>query len=119
MVQCGEEVTKEVERYKSCLSQMFSNSEQGALFVETVNDAGNRRRHAHIDVLPVERSIIESGEVQMFFQQAFMTSGEEWSHQKKVIELSASKPLHKVIPRDFPYCRYIDSFIHSIIHSIY
>ena len=73
----GEGVTRELERFKSCLVNMFAQQGQGVAFLETAIHGGGGREeggggrvskhHAVIDVIPFEKGM--DGEIEMFFRQ--------------------------------------------------
>lgn len=70
----GEGVARELERFKSCLVNMFEQTGQGVAFMETAlhsggGDTGGRisKYHTVIDVIPFEDGM--DADIQMFFKQ--------------------------------------------------
>lgn len=97
---CEEEVSIELERYKGCLRSMFKRQGKTAFFLETALKLTSHP-HAHIDVVPIENDVVE--ECKMFFREALTSCDEEWSTNRKVVQLSESKPLQRAVPPHFPY----------------
>jgi hypothetical protein len=71
----GEGVSRELDRFKSCLVSMFEHTGQGVAFMETALHAGGAggeggrisRYHTVIDVIPFEDGM--EADIEMFFKQ--------------------------------------------------
>lgn len=143
----GQNLLKELERFKSCLSIMFERLGQGVIFMETAihsnisnnsssNNSSNSgdsgsvytsfninetqripKYHTIIEVLPFELGL--ENDIYMSFYQSFQTSGEEYStHQKQIFQINTNKKLQKLIPNSFPYIAVEWSTISKVTNDI-
>jgi len=99
-LQADEEVTLEIERYKSCLRRLFEADGKIPLFVET-SCHHSKSPHACIDVIPIKAGL--ESDARMYFTEAFNNCDEEWAQHKKLIYVTTDRPLKNAIPKHFPY----------------
>ena len=104
-LQLEEDAAEELARFKQSLTRMFEEQGLVVLFLETA--VGRKHAHAVIDVVPVPRDV--AGDAAGFFKQAMLDADDEFKSQhKKLIELTAERPLRRAIPRHFSYVMYSD-----------
>ncbi|CAK7338332.1 unnamed protein product [Dovyalis caffra] len=95
-------VWEEIRNFKKCLIMMFSKQEKDLVFLETVINLSQQRRHCLIECIPLPREIAK--QAPLYFKKAIDEAEDEWSqhNSKKLIDTS-EKGLRGSIPKDFPY----------------
>lgn len=96
--QCQEEVMIEVSRFKSCLRRLCEESKLYIIFAEAAVQF-SKMPHCSIDCIPVE----DDKEVMTSFHDAFLSSGEDFTQQTKLIDLRSDRQLHRAVPAHFEY----------------
>ncbi|CAM9665775.1 unnamed protein product [Choristocarpus tenellus] len=73
------------------------------VFLETGGKSGSSAaRHCYIEAVPVPRSAALDSP--MYFRQALMEAGEEWSTHKKIIKVDPNRGgVLRAVPKGFPY----------------
>jgi len=67
IISCDNETITDIERLKSCISDMFHNElDKSILFIETAIHF-NHHPHAYIDIIPIERGL--EAEATMYFRE--------------------------------------------------
>jgi len=94
-----EDTYDELNRWKAALHAMYAAEGEDVLFLETATHLGARRRHARIDVVPMDKEI--AFDAPLFFRKA-MSEAEEWTTNRQLID-TAGKGLRGSIPVGFPY----------------
>ena len=116
-LQLEEDAAEELARFKHSLTRMYNGQGLVALFLETAVGLKGRQAHAVIDVVPVPRDV--AGDAAGFFKQAMLDADDEFKAQhKKIIELTADRPLRRAIPRHFSYVSYSDSNGAGLAHIV-
>jgi hypothetical protein len=97
--EADEDTYDELNRWKAALHGMYAAEGEDVLFLETAVHLGARRRHARIDVVPMDKEI--AFDAPLFFRKA-MTEAEEWTTNRQLVD-TAGKGLRGSIPVGFPY----------------
>uniref|UniRef100_A0A452TU81 CWF19-like protein 2 n=1 Tax=Ursus maritimus TaxID=29073 RepID=A0A452TU81_URSMA len=94
-----EDVWEEIQMFRKSLVKMFEDKGLDCVFLETHM---GMRKHCHMvyECVPLPREVGEMAPI--YFKKAIMESDEEWSMNKKLIDLS-SKDIRKSVPRGLPY----------------
>eukprot|EP00250_Pteridium_aquilinum_P011959 c20417_g1_i1 orf=100-2475(+) len=97
-----EDVWEELRNYKKCLLQMFAKQDKDVLFMETVINLAQQRRHCLIECIPLPPNVAK--QAPLYFKKAIDEAEDEWSQHnaKKLIDTS-EKGLRGCIPKNFPY----------------
>ncbi|GAB1293834.1 CWF19-like protein 2 [Apodemus speciosus] len=94
-----EDIQEEIKMFRKSLVKMFEDKELDCIFLET-NMGLKKHYHMVYECIPLPK---EAGDVApIYFKKAIMESDEEWSMNKKLIDLS-SKDIRKSVPRGLPY----------------
>ncbi|OMO54764.1 hypothetical protein CCACVL1_27586 [Corchorus capsularis] len=95
-------VWDEIRNFKKCLIMMFAKQDKELVFLETVMNLAQQRRHCMIECIPLPREI--ASEAPSYFRKAIDEAEDEWSQHnaKKLIDTS-EKGLRSSIPKNFPY----------------
>ncbi|KAF3199455.1 hypothetical protein TWF106_003779 [Orbilia oligospora] len=85
-LECDDDEWEEIRNFMKCLIRMYHDQGQDVIFYENASSP-HRKRHAAIEVIPLP---LEQGELApAFFKEAFLSSDEEWSQHKKVIDTAS------------------------------
>lgn len=79
---------------------MFNEQGQGVIFMETVL-ALRQHRHTAIEVIPVPYGVYEDAPA--YFKESILSSGEEWSQHKKLIDTTSRGGFRRAMVKDLPY----------------
>ncbi|NXD10361.1 C19L2 protein, partial [Nothocercus nigrocapillus] len=85
--------------FRKALVKMFEAMELDCVFLET-NMSMKKRYHMVYECIPLPREVGDMAPI--YFKKAIMESDEEWSMNKKLIDLS-SKDVRKSVPKGLPY----------------
>ena len=89
LLECDDDEWEELRNFMKCLTRMYHAQGRGVLFYENAA-APDRRLHAALMAVPLPPAVAETAPA--YFREAFMSSDEEWSQHKKVIDtLKAAK----------------------------
>ena len=94
-----EEVYEDIETQKRFLIDKFSAIRRRVIFVECFRSS-NKFFHMSVECIPVRKSAFT--EAPMFFKKAIMESEEEWSMNKKLVDLK-NNDVRKTIPKGLSY----------------
>ncbi|GAV71200.1 CwfJ_C_2 domain-containing protein/CwfJ_C_1 domain-containing protein [Cephalotus follicularis] len=110
-------VWEEIRNFKKCLIMMFSKQEKELVFLETVMELAQQRRHCLIECIPLPREIAK--QAPLYFKKAIDEAEDEWSQHnaKKLIDTS-DKGLRGSIPKDFPYFHVEFGLSKGFVHVI-
>ncbi|NXK31076.1 C19L2 protein, partial [Piprites chloris] len=86
-------------RFRNALVKMFEAKDLDCVFLET-NMSMKKRYHMVYECIPLPKEVGDMAPI--YFKKAIMESDEEWSMNKKLIDLS-SKDVRKSVPKGFPY----------------
>ncbi|KAM6172605.1 CWF19-like protein 2 [Erethizon dorsatum] len=94
-----EDIWEEIQMFRKSLVKMFEDKGLDCLFLET-NMSMKKQCHMVYECIPLPKEVGDMAPV--YFKKAIMESDEEWSMNKKLIDLS-SKDIRKSVPRGLPY----------------
>ncbi|NXY32672.1 C19L2 protein, partial [Pomatorhinus ruficollis] len=85
--------------FRNALVKMFEAKDLDCVFLET-NMSMKKRYHMLYECIPLPKEVGDMAPI--YFKKAIMESDEEWSMNKKLIDLS-SKDIRKSVPKGLPY----------------
>ncbi|NXI52137.1 C19L2 protein, partial [Chloroceryle aenea] len=91
--------TNSSRMFRNALVKMFEDKDLDCVFLET-NMSMKKRYHMVYECIPLPKEVGDMAPI--YFKKAIMESDEEWSVNKKLIDLS-SKDIRKSVPKGFPY----------------
>ncbi|XP_042530883.1 CWF19-like protein 2 [Dipodomys spectabilis] len=94
-----EDIWEEIQMFRKSLVKMFEGMGLDCIFLET-NMSMKKQHHMVYECIPLPKEVGEMAPI--YFKKAIMESDEEWSINKKLIDLS-SKDIRKSVPRGLPY----------------
>ncbi|XP_004689125.1 PREDICTED: CWF19-like protein 2 isoform X2 [Condylura cristata] len=94
-----EDIWEEIQMFRRSLVKMFEEKELDCVFLET-NLSMKKQYHMVYECIPLPKEVGDMAPI--YFKKAIMESDEEWSMNKKLIDLS-SKDIRKSVPRGLPY----------------
>ncbi|XP_040113842.1 CWF19-like protein 2 isoform X2 [Oryx dammah] len=94
-----EDIWEEVQMFRKSLVKMFEDKGLDCIFLET-NMNMKKQYHMVYECIPLPKEVGDMAPI--YFKKAIMESDEEWSINKKLIDLS-SKDIRKSVPRGLPY----------------
>ncbi|EIE80507.1 hypothetical protein G6F55_003340 [Rhizopus delemar] len=98
-LECDDDVWTEIRNFQKCLMKMFHEQDKGTIFIETVVNLRSHR-HTIIEAIPVPYGIYEDAPA--YFREAIVSSEEEWSQHKKLIDTSDRGFRHSMV-KNLPY----------------
>ncbi|KAM7127496.1 CWF19-like protein 2 isoform 1-T1 [Ciconia maguari] len=94
-----EDIWEEIQMFRNALVKMFEAKDLDCVFLET-NMSMKKRYHMLYECIPLPKEVGDVAPI--YFKKAIMESDEEWSVNKKLIDLS-SKDVRKSVPKGLPY----------------
>ncbi|XP_017402534.1 CWF19-like protein 2 isoform X2 [Cebus imitator] len=94
-----EDIWEEIQMFRKSLVKMFEDKGLDCIFLET-NMSMKKQYHMVYECIPVPKEVGDMAPI--YFKKAIMESDEEWSMNKKLIDLSL-KDIRKSVPRGLPY----------------
>ncbi|KAM7325828.1 hypothetical protein ACRRTK_016081 [Alexandromys fortis] len=94
-----EDIWEEIQTFRKSLVKMFEEKGLDCIFLET-NMGMKKQYHMVYECIPLPREMGDMAPI--YFKKAIIESDEEWSMNKKLIDLS-SKDIRKSVPRSLPY----------------
>uniref|UniRef100_A0A8C8AV89 CWF19-like protein 2 n=1 Tax=Otus sunia TaxID=257818 RepID=A0A8C8AV89_9STRI len=94
-----EDIWEEIQMFRNVLVKMFEAKDLDCVFLET-NMGMKKRYHMVYECIPLPKEVGDMAPI--YFKKAIMESDEEWSMNKKLIDLS-SKDVRKSVPKGLPY----------------
>ncbi|XP_014640686.1 PREDICTED: CWF19-like protein 2 isoform X1 [Ceratotherium simum simum] len=94
-----EDIWEEIQMFRKSLVKMFEDKGLDCIFLET-NMSMKKQYHMVYECIPLPKEVGDMAPI--YFKKAIMESDEEWSMNKKLIDLS-SKDIRKSVPRGLPY----------------
>ncbi|NXO07833.1 C19L2 protein, partial [Oriolus oriolus] len=91
--------TNSSRMFRNALVKMFEAKDLDCVFLET-NMSMKKRYHMVYECIPLPKEVGDMAPI--YFKKAIMESDEEWSMNKKLIDLS-SKDIRKSVPKGLPY----------------
>lgn len=107
MLQCDEDEWEEIRNFMKSLTRLYHDQGRDVIFYENAARP-NRKPHAALTAVPLPYSLGETAPA--FFQEGFLTTEDEWSQHKKIIDtLAKSKQglgraaFRKTLAKEMPY----------------
>ncbi|XP_071590800.1 CWF19-like protein 2 [Heliangelus exortis] len=94
-----EDIWEEIQMFRNTLVKMFEAKDLDCVFLET-NMSMKKRYHMVYECIPLPKEVGDMAPI--YFKKAIMECDEEWSVNKKLIDLS-SKDIRKSVPKGLPY----------------
>ncbi|XP_075707701.1 CWF19-like protein 2 isoform X2 [Rhinoderma darwinii] len=94
-----EDIWNEIQIFRKTLVRMFADKGLDCIFLET-NINLKKRFHLVYECIPLPKEVGDMAPI--YFKKAIMESDEEWSMNKKLIDLS-TKDVRRSIPKGLPY----------------
>ncbi|XP_053312444.1 CWF19-like protein 2 [Spea bombifrons] len=94
-----EDIWNEIQMFRKALVKMFEARDLDCVFLES-NISMKKRFHLVYECIPLPKEVGDMAPI--YFKKAIMESDEEWSMNKKLIDLS-SKDIRKSVPKGLPY----------------
>lgn len=85
LLECDDDEWEEIRNFMKSLTRMYHDQGRSVLFYE--NAAGQRSRHASMEVIPLPYSL--GGLAPQFFKEAILAADEEWTQHRKLIDTLA------------------------------
>jgi hypothetical protein len=83
LLECDDDEWDEIRNFMKSLTRLYHDQGRDVIFYENAARP-DRKGHAAMNVVPLPYSLGETAPA--FFQEAFLTSEEEWSQHKKIID---------------------------------
>ncbi|NXP76224.1 C19L2 protein, partial [Ramphastos sulfuratus] len=96
---CFSDSHTHLPKFRNALVKMFEAKDLDCVFLET-NMSMKKRYHMVYECIPLPKEVGDMAPI--YFKKAIMESDEEWSVNKKLIDLS-SKDIRKSVPKGLPY----------------
>ncbi|KAI6249709.1 Pre-mRNA-splicing factor cwf19 [Erysiphe necator] len=107
LLECDNDEWEEIRNFMKCLIRMYHDQGRSVIFYENAA-APQRRRHAAMNVVPIPYSLGKMAPA--FFKEAILSSDEEWSQHRKLIDTAARSreglgklAFHQSIAKEMPY----------------
>ena len=86
LLECDDDEWEEIRNFMKSLTRLYHDQGRDVVFYENAAFP-NRKPHAALNAVPLPYSLGETAPA--FFKEAFLTSEEEWSQHKKIIDTLA------------------------------
>jgi hypothetical protein len=83
LLECDDDEWEEIRNFMKSLTRLYHDQGRDVIFYENAARP-ERKGHAALNVVPLPYSLGETAPA--FFEEAFLTSEEEWSQHKKIID---------------------------------
>ena len=107
LLECDDDEWEEIRNFMKCLTRMYHDQGRDVVFYENAA-APHRKMHAAMQVCPLPYSLGETAPA--FFREAILSSDEEWSQHKKLIDTAAKSKngmgklaFRRSIAKEMPY----------------
>ncbi|KAM4796109.1 CWF19-like protein 2 [Rhinophrynus dorsalis] len=94
-----EDIWNEIQTFRKTLVKMFESRGLDCVFLESNINTKNRF-HLVYECIPLPKEVGDMAPI--YFKKAIMESDEEWSMNKKLIDLS-TKDIRRSVPKGLPY----------------
>ncbi|CAD6900387.1 unnamed protein product [Tilletia controversa] len=98
-LEADDDCWEEIKNFMKCLIQMTAAKQEGIIFCETVTSI-RAQRHTYIEAIPVPMDLFQ--QIPGVFKQSILTSEEEWSQNRKLIEFKDRGFRRTMVPQ-LPY----------------
>ncbi|KAF4633815.1 hypothetical protein G7Y89_g4297 [Cudoniella acicularis] len=86
LLECDDDEWEEIRNFMKCLTRMYHDQGLDVVFYENAA-APQRKMHAAMQVVPLPYSLGDTAPA--FFKEAILSSDEEWTQHKKLIDTAA------------------------------
>lgn len=86
LLECDDDEWEEIRNFMKCLTRMYHDQGRDVVFYENAA-APQRKMHAAMQAVPLPYSLGETAPA--FFKEAILSSDEEWTQHKKLIDTAA------------------------------
>ncbi len=107
LLECDDDEWEEIRNFMKCLTRMYHDQGRDVVFYENAA-APQRKMHAAMQVVPLPYSLGETAPA--FFKEAILSSDEEWTQHKKLIDTAArardgmgKSAFRRSIAKEMPY----------------
>jgi len=107
LLECDDDEWEEIRNFMKCLTRMFHDQGRDVVFYENAA-APYRKMHAAMQAVPLPYSLGETAPA--FFKEAILSSDEEWTQHKKLIDTAArareglgKQAFRRSIAKEMPY----------------
>ena len=107
LLECDDDEWEEIRNFMKCLTRMYHDQGRDVVFYENAA-APHRKMHAAMQVCPLPYSLGETAPA--FFKEAILSSDEEWTQHKKLIDTAAKardglgkSAFRRSIAKEMPY----------------
>jgi hypothetical protein len=107
LLECDDDEWEEIRNFMKCLTRMFHDQGRDVVFYENAA-APHRKMHAAMQAVPLPYSLGETAPA--FFKEAILSSDEEWTQHKKLIDTAArareglgKQAFRRSIAKEMPY----------------
>lgn len=107
LLECDDDEWEEIRNFMKCLTRMYHDQGRDVVFYENAA-APHRKMHAAMQVVPLPYSLGETAPA--FFKEAILSSDEEWTQHKKLIDTAARArdglgklAFRRTIAKEMPY----------------
>lgn len=107
LLECDDDEWEEIRNFMKSLTRMYHDQGRSVIFYENAA-VPHKHRHAGMEVVPLPYSL---GDVaSQFFKEAILTSDEEWTQHKKIIDTLArakdglgKSAFRRTLAKEMPY----------------
>ncbi|KAL8997805.1 MAG: hypothetical protein Q9188_006234 [Gyalolechia gomerana] len=107
LLECDDDEWEEIRNFMKSLTRMYHDQGRDVVFYENAA-APQRKKHAGMEVVPLPYSLGETAPA--FFREAILTSDEEWTQHKKLIDTLAKAKqglgklaFRRTLAKEMPY----------------
>ncbi|TVY68683.1 Pre-mRNA-splicing factor cwf19 [Lachnellula suecica] len=107
LLECDDDEWEEIRNFMKCLTRMYHDQGRDVVFYENAA-APQRKMHAAMQAVPLPYSLGETAPA--FFKEAILSSDEEWTQHKKLIDTGArardglgKQAFRRSIAKEMPY----------------
>lgn len=107
LLECDDDEWEEIRNFMKCLTRMYHDQGRDVVFYENAA-APHRKMHAAMQAVPLPYSLGETAPA--FFKEAILSSDEEWTQHKKLIDTAAraregmgKSAFRRSIAKEMPY----------------
>jgi hypothetical protein len=107
LLECDDDEWEEIRNFMKCLTRMYHDQGRDVVFYENAATP-HRKMHAAMQAVPLPYSLGETAPA--FFKEAILSSDEEWTQHKKLIDTAArardgmgKSAFRRSIAKEMPY----------------
>ncbi|KAL8737317.1 MAG: hypothetical protein Q9181_001808 [Wetmoreana brouardii] len=107
LLECDDDEWEEIRNFMKSLTRMYHDQGRDVIFYENAS-VPQRKKHAGMEVVPLPYSLGETASA--FFKEAILTSDEEWTQHRKLIDTLAKAKqglgklaFRRTLAKEMPY----------------